>query len=186
MTVEELHHDVLDLAVDSGVLAGVIDMDEARMAHRCRSARLGQEPLAGRWVVRVGRRQHLDRDLAVKPLVAGAVDAGHAAACQQLVDAVSARERPSDEGIAGVASVAHSAGGAPCRIVTSSARTRAVRDRTCASLRSGVAAMAPPPSLIAMTSATSASRASALSRATSAPAASTAAASLPSIASSRR
>ena len=60
-------------------MADVVERADVRMIERRDRARLALEALAQLRVGRERRRQDLDRDRAVEPRVAGAVDFAHAA-----------------------------------------------------------------------------------------------------------
>ena len=94
---DELHHDERDGADRAvgrrlGVLAGVVDAHDRGVRHA--RGRLGLEAEPGAEGVVVGELavEHLDRDVAAEGQVIAAIDAGHAAATDGLVDAVAPRK----------------------------------------------------------------------------------------------
>jgi hypothetical protein len=82
---DQPHGDV-ELATD---LPRVVDRDDVRMLERGGEARLAQEPLAERYVLRQLRREQLQRDVAIEGEVARAVDDAHSAAAKNFVEPVA-------------------------------------------------------------------------------------------------
>ena len=107
-------------------------------------ARLAEEALAEGLVVRVGRRQHLHRHVALEAIVAGAVHAGHAAPRDERVDAVAVGERAAEHRVRLVGRVGAGRSGAVghdapsgCRIEATSARASSMARSTSTSRPSG-------------------------------------------------
>ncbi len=82
-------------------LAHLEDRAEVGVVERRGRPRLLQEAGLGHRVARQLRRQELERHRAAEPGVLGLVDHAHAAAAQELQDAVGA-DRPAGEGVAGL------------------------------------------------------------------------------------
>ena len=96
LPLEELH-DLEGLAVVE--VTEVEDLDDVRVAERARDPRLAQEAplrLGPRIVAAV---EDLERDGLADALVHGAEDGAHAAAADQLLDAVLALDELTDEGL---------------------------------------------------------------------------------------
>ena len=91
---DEAHREV-ELAID---LAGVVDVDDVRVAERGRQARLAQEPIAERLVLGHLRDDDLQRDPALERGVLGGVDDAHPATPDQGLDDVSAELIPDGQG----------------------------------------------------------------------------------------
>ena len=85
-TVHQLHHD----RRRSGELLEPMDGRDVRVVDRRQQRGLALEP--GTTVGALARRfgQHLDRDVAAQPRIAGAVDLSHAAGAEQADDLVRA------------------------------------------------------------------------------------------------
>ena len=78
-------------------LARLEDRDDVGVVHGGRGARFADEPLPERLVPGQLGRQHLDRDRALEPDVVGAVDHGHAAPADLLVEPVPGQAGPDAE-----------------------------------------------------------------------------------------
>ena len=97
-SLHEFHHDERlgprpAVCPDDGVLAGVIDPDHGGVGHAGRGLRLLAEPGAEHGVIRQFAAQDLQRHHAVEGRVVAAVDARHAAAADEFVEAVTASEQ---------------------------------------------------------------------------------------------
>ena len=82
--LEQLHHEIRTALV----LADVIDRADVRMVDRRDGARLTVEPFERDRVAGDGRRKDFDRDVAIEPGVAGAIDFAHATGTDRLEDFV--------------------------------------------------------------------------------------------------
>jgi hypothetical protein len=94
---DELHHDVLPVAV----CAGVVDADDVRLVQAGRRLGLAPEPSHEAGVARELREQDLDRDRPAEDRVEASVDLGHPALADPSLDAVAV----ADHGIAHVGTV---------------------------------------------------------------------------------
>jgi hypothetical protein len=95
--LDELHHDVLPVAVGSGV----VDADDVRLVQTRRRLRLATEPSHEAGIARELREQDLDRDRPTEDRIEAAVDLGHPALADPSLDAVAV----ADHGIAHVGTV---------------------------------------------------------------------------------
>jgi len=86
LALDALHHDVGAPVL----LAGVVDARDVRVREACGDAGLADEALAEALVGREVVGQELDRDRAVELAVVAAVDDGHPAMAEHLVEAVPA------------------------------------------------------------------------------------------------
>ena len=88
-------HDEVDQAV---AFADGMDRNDVGMAQLGRGLRLAGEPLADVLLERQLRRQHLDRDPALEPLVPGAIHHAHAAPPDLALDGVGVAQGRGEPG----------------------------------------------------------------------------------------
>ena len=87
--VDVLHHDVGQRARRGLRLAGVVHRDDRRVVQRGGVLRLAAEAQIEAGVAGQVGTQHLDRDIAVKPQIAGQMDFGHAAEAEDFAEFVA-------------------------------------------------------------------------------------------------
>ena len=85
LALDELHHEHGPAAV----LEHVVEADDVRVLETCECGGLALEALAQLRVVGDPRVEHLERDDAAEPLVAGAPDHAHTALAELLQGAIS-------------------------------------------------------------------------------------------------
>ncbi len=83
-----LHHDVGQGTVGGLGLTGVVDRHDGGVVQRCGVLRLAAEPQVEARIAGQIRAQHLDRHVAVQPLIARQMDFGHAAEAQDVAEFV--------------------------------------------------------------------------------------------------
>ncbi len=84
LTLDELHHQVVDFLVVLDLLADIVSSDDVRMVQRSDSLRFDVETFQHRRVlVDLGLGQNLDRTLPPHHLVLGQEDGSHAALAQR-------------------------------------------------------------------------------------------------------
>ena len=92
--LEQLHH-----GVRRGTFpADVVDREDVGMAERRDDTRLALEARERLLVLGEPLRQHLDRDVALQPGVAGAIDLAHPARADRRQDLVGSQARAGGEG----------------------------------------------------------------------------------------
>ena len=90
-TLDVLHDDVRSVVV----LADVEDLDDVRVIQPSSQPSLAREALPHLVVTGEVVGQELDRDLAVELQVAGAIDGGHAAMAQSMLELVALAREPA-------------------------------------------------------------------------------------------
>ena len=86
LALHQFHRDELDAAVAADVEHG----DDVRVVERGGGARLLREPAPGVVVQAASREEGFQRDVAVQPGVAGAIDLAHASGAERLEDLIRA------------------------------------------------------------------------------------------------
>jgi len=78
----------------SVVLANFMNRADVRVIERSRRPGLTNQASRGCGIVSIGRRQHLDGDVALKPLVERSIDLAHPAHAEQRDDPIRAQVTP--------------------------------------------------------------------------------------------